>query len=108
MDDAATGSAFNGGGQFSKFSVNRDQDRPKKRKRNTKSAKAQAGPSLSGAEKERSDDVRKATRSCAECKRMKLKCDRVFPCTTCVKRGLEGICPDGAFPWISESLFQLK
>ncbi|EJC99222.1 uncharacterized protein FOMMEDRAFT_94494 [Fomitiporia mediterranea MF3/22] len=28
--------------------------------------------------------------------RLKLKCDRVFPCQSCVKRGCEGICPEGS------------
>ncbi|KAH8114164.1 fungal-specific transcription factor domain-containing protein [Phellopilus nigrolimitatus] len=34
--------------------------------------------------------------SCAECRRMKLKCDRKKPCENCVKRGCASICPDGA------------
>ncbi|KAL4080941.1 hypothetical protein J3A83DRAFT_4085274 [Scleroderma citrinum] len=34
--------------------------------------------------------------SCAECRRLKLKCDRVFPCQSCSKRGCAEICPDGA------------
>lgn len=33
--------------------------------------------------------------SCAECKRLKLKCDRVVPCNSCVRRGCPQICPDG-------------
>ncbi|KIJ46070.1 hypothetical protein M422DRAFT_250500 [Sphaerobolus stellatus SS14] len=51
--------------------------------------------------------------SCAECKRLKLKCDRAsdvdselaralfagqFPCKNCVKRGMQAICPDGSIP----------
>ncbi|PFH46879.1 hypothetical protein AMATHDRAFT_68883 [Amanita thiersii Skay4041] len=39
---------------------------------------------------------RKAGLSCAECRRSKLKCDRVFPCQSCIRRGCAGICPDGA------------
>lgn len=27
--------------------------------------------------------------------RLKLRCDKVFPCVSCVKRGLAAICPDG-------------
>ncbi|WWD03418.1 hypothetical protein V865_001470 [Kwoniella europaea PYCC6329] len=43
---------------------------------------------------------RKATRhqpivSCLECRRMKWKCDRQFPCANCRKRGLESLCPNG-------------
>ncbi|KAK0439848.1 hypothetical protein EV421DRAFT_1818820 [Armillaria borealis] len=34
--------------------------------------------------------------SCRECRRLKLKCDRVFPCQSCRKRGCSDICPDGA------------
>ncbi|PVG02738.1 hypothetical protein CPB86DRAFT_539402 [Serendipita vermifera] len=32
---------------------------------------------------------------CAECKRLKLKCDRNIPCGSCVRRGCPSICPDG-------------
>ncbi|KAI6001034.1 fungal-specific transcription factor domain-containing protein [Pisolithus orientalis] len=38
-----------------------------------------------------------ATRlSCAECRRLKLRCDRQIPCGSCVKRGCGAICPDGS------------
>ncbi|KAJ4464687.1 fungal-specific transcription factor domain-containing protein [Lentinula lateritia] len=38
-----------------------------------------------------------ATRlSCAECRRLKLRCDRCIPCSSCVKRGTAAICPDGS------------
>ncbi|KAF9449957.1 hypothetical protein P691DRAFT_666328 [Macrolepiota fuliginosa MF-IS2] len=38
-----------------------------------------------------------ATRlSCAECRRLKLRCDRAIPCSSCVKRGCGAICPDGS------------
>ncbi|KAF8737756.1 hypothetical protein AX14_012328 [Amanita brunnescens Koide BX004] len=39
---------------------------------------------------------RKIGLSCAECRRSKLKCDRVFPCQSCIRRGCANICPDGA------------
>ncbi|KAI9511531.1 hypothetical protein F5148DRAFT_1274173 [Russula earlei] len=40
---------------------------------------------------------RGATRlSCAECRRLKLRCDRGIPCGSCVKRGCGAICPDGS------------
>ncbi|KAI0080184.1 hypothetical protein K474DRAFT_1590475 [Panus rudis PR-1116 ss-1] len=40
---------------------------------------------------------RGATRlSCAECRRLKLRCDRTIPCGSCVKRGCAAICPDGS------------
>ncbi|OXM82100.1 hypothetical protein C364_00207 [Cryptococcus neoformans Bt63] len=38
---------------------------------------------------------RKKPLSCAECRRLKLKCELVFPCRHCVKRGLANICPEG-------------
>ncbi|KAG7088270.1 hypothetical protein E1B28_012284 [Marasmius oreades] len=38
---------------------------------------------------------KKATLSCCECRRLKLKCDRTFPCGSCKKRGVSDICPDG-------------
>ncbi|EPT00931.1 hypothetical protein FOMPIDRAFT_1162266 [Fomitopsis schrenkii] len=38
---------------------------------------------------------RNAPLSCAECRRLKLRCSRVFPCTSCVKKGCAAICPDG-------------
>ncbi|EKM81972.1 hypothetical protein AGABI1DRAFT_70548 [Agaricus bisporus var. burnettii JB137-S8] len=34
--------------------------------------------------------------SCAECRRLKLKCSRVFPCSNCVKKGCAAICPEGS------------
>ncbi|GAA6041112.1 hypothetical protein JCM8097_004118 [Rhodosporidiobolus ruineniae] len=33
--------------------------------------------------------------SCQECRRLKLKCDRVWPCSSCRKRGCPDICPSG-------------
>lgn len=33
--------------------------------------------------------------ACAECRRGKLKCNRVFPCHMCIKRGYEHMCPEG-------------
>ncbi|KAH8113139.1 hypothetical protein DFH11DRAFT_1878702 [Phellopilus nigrolimitatus] len=34
--------------------------------------------------------------SCAECRRLKLKCNRKVPCATCVRRGCHSICPNGS------------
>ncbi|PBK97603.1 hypothetical protein ARMGADRAFT_961148 [Armillaria gallica] len=39
---------------------------------------------------------KKTTLSCQECRRLKLKCDRNFPCGSCRKRGVSDICPNGA------------
>ncbi|KAI0828998.1 hypothetical protein BC628DRAFT_1315551 [Trametes gibbosa] len=36
--------------------------------------------------------------SCAECRRLKLRCDRKVPCETCTKRGCATLCPDGSLP----------
>ncbi|TDL21914.1 hypothetical protein BD410DRAFT_789344 [Rickenella mellea] len=33
--------------------------------------------------------------SCAECRRLKLRCDRNHPCDQCKKRGCSAICPEG-------------
>ncbi|CAE6532472.1 unnamed protein product [Rhizoctonia solani] len=38
---------------------------------------------------------RRGALSCAECRRLKLRCDRQVPCHSCVKRGCSSICPDG-------------
>lgn len=70
-------------------------DRPAKRRRNAKPANSQ--PDFTSAPGSLPLEGKDAPRprACAECRRMKLKCDRNFPCQTCVKRGLEGICPEG-------------
>ncbi|PCH36758.1 hypothetical protein WOLCODRAFT_127620 [Wolfiporia cocos MD-104 SS10] len=34
--------------------------------------------------------------SCAECRRLKLKCDKTVPCSSCKRRGCSSICPNGA------------
>ncbi|KAF9452456.1 hypothetical protein P691DRAFT_697077 [Macrolepiota fuliginosa MF-IS2] len=34
--------------------------------------------------------------SCAECRRLKLKCDKKLPCSSCVRRGCPSICPNGS------------
>ncbi|KAF8884213.1 hypothetical protein CPB84DRAFT_172899 [Gymnopilus junonius] len=41
--------------------------------------------------------------ACAECRRLKIRCDRTIPCSTCVKRGCGALCPNGDF-----SLFTLN
>ncbi|KAJ8076441.1 hypothetical protein PM082_000864 [Marasmius tenuissimus] len=33
--------------------------------------------------------------SCAECRRLKLRCDKKIPCSSCVRRGCRSICPIG-------------
>ncbi|KAH9044221.1 hypothetical protein EDB84DRAFT_1470079, partial [Lactarius hengduanensis] len=39
--------------------------------------------------------------SCAECRRLKLRCSRVFPCASCVKKGCAAICPKGEYPGVA-------
>ncbi|KAJ7129786.1 fungal-specific transcription factor domain-containing protein [Mycena epipterygia] len=43
-------------------------------------------------------DVRRARGelSCAECRRLKLKCDKKLPCSSCIRRGCPSICPNGS------------
>ncbi|KIJ63650.1 hypothetical protein HYDPIDRAFT_113150 [Hydnomerulius pinastri MD-312] len=44
---------------------------------------------------------RKRTRgeiACAECRRLKARCDKRVPCSTCVKRGCGMLCPNGTMP----------
>ncbi|KAF9467158.1 hypothetical protein BDZ94DRAFT_1305645 [Collybia nuda] len=36
--------------------------------------------------------------ACAECRRLKIKCDKIVPCSTCVKRGCAALCPNGTIP----------
>ncbi|KAK0484537.1 hypothetical protein IW261DRAFT_1457256 [Armillaria novae-zelandiae] len=36
--------------------------------------------------------------ACAECRRLKIRCDRMVPCSTCVKRGCAPLCPNGTVP----------
>ncbi|KIJ24919.1 hypothetical protein M422DRAFT_274194, partial [Sphaerobolus stellatus SS14] len=36
--------------------------------------------------------------SCAECRRLKLRCDRVFPCESCRKRNVAALCPNASRP----------
>ncbi|TRM68025.1 fungal-specific transcription factor domain-containing protein [Schizophyllum amplum] len=34
--------------------------------------------------------------SCAECRRLKIRCDKQIPCQSCVRRGCDSLCPNGA------------
>ncbi|KAL7425271.1 hypothetical protein Q5752_000959 [Cryptotrichosporon argae] len=59
-----------------------------------------SGPSLSLAgpppDKKRKKSTVSKVKSCAECRRLKLRCDRQVPCDNCERRGTAKICPDGA------------
>ncbi|KAF8842829.1 hypothetical protein BDN67DRAFT_925562 [Paxillus ammoniavirescens] len=48
-----------------------------------------------------STKARKRTRgeiACAECRRLKTRCDKQVPCSTCIKRGCGMLCPNGTMP----------
>nr|XP_018265258.1 transcriptional regulatory protein [Kwoniella dejecticola CBS 10117]OBR87416.1 transcriptional regulatory protein [Kwoniella dejecticola CBS 10117] len=49
---------------------------------------------LNGTKGEKEKNGRQSF-SCAECRRLKLKCSREWPCTSCEKRGCAQICPNG-------------
>ncbi|KAG6889814.1 hypothetical protein C0992_003929 [Termitomyces sp. T32_za158] len=91
------------------------QNRPVKRARNAQDDQVQplyhyqlplSKEPLAFMEDHTTDGKRKETRapdkeknrrlSCKECRRLKLRCDRVFPCQSCVKRGCGSLCPEGA------------
>ncbi|GAA5822290.1 hypothetical protein JCM5353_001557 [Sporobolomyces roseus] len=38
---------------------------------------------------------KRAHLSCAECRRLKLKCSRTIPCDSCIKRKCASLCPEG-------------
>ncbi|KAL7420726.1 hypothetical protein Q5752_004677 [Cryptotrichosporon argae] len=62
-------------------------------------ASAGAGGGAGKKAKRESDDAKpagkEARKSCSECRRLKAKCDRVFPCSNCRRRGCALVCPDG-------------
>ncbi|KAL5523828.1 hypothetical protein ACEPAG_8001 [Sanghuangporus baumii] len=41
--------------------------------------------------------------SCADCRRLKLKCDKKIPCSSCVRRGAENLCPLGGRGGVNRS-----
>ncbi|KAH8832428.1 hypothetical protein DL96DRAFT_1767440 [Flagelloscypha sp. PMI_526] len=45
---------------------------------------------------QRTTKKRSGALSCAECRRLKLKCSRVFPCSNCQKKGCAAICPEAS------------
>ncbi|WRT68127.1 uncharacterized protein IL334_005102 [Kwoniella shivajii] len=62
-----------------------------------------SAPTSKKPKKEREDSKSNITKksdkdgkkSCAECRRLKAKCDRQFPCSNCRRRGCALVCPDG-------------
>ncbi|KAK6904287.1 hypothetical protein I203_107803 [Kwoniella mangroviensis CBS 8507] len=59
---------------------------------------AEAGSSNEGKKRSKQPQL-----SCAECRRLKLKCDREIPCSNCMRRKCAELCPDG----VKESRRQL-
>ncbi|WVQ76376.1 hypothetical protein IAR50_006041 [Cryptococcus sp. DSM 104548] len=58
--------------------------------------KNEEGPSKQPPAKENEEpNPNKKKLSCAECRRLKLKCDREVPCSNCVRRACRELCPDG-------------
>ncbi|KAK7063782.1 hypothetical protein R3P38DRAFT_2820319 [Favolaschia claudopus] len=65
---------------------------------NTGKTSARRQPRRPVTEEEQKDIELKRLRgelSCAECRRLKLKCDKSVPCGSCSRRGCESICPLG-------------
>ena len=46
--------------------------------------------------KEQENKRNRGAISCAECRRLKLKCDKTVPCSSCSRRGCASICPNGS------------
>ncbi|OWZ64278.1 hypothetical protein AYX15_03919 [Cryptococcus neoformans] len=61
-------------------------------KRTSAAEPGKAGNKAGKGDKEKSG---RQSFSCAECRRLKLKCSREWPCTSCEKRGCAQICPNG-------------
>ncbi|KAK7062843.1 deoxycytidyl transferase [Paramarasmius palmivorus] len=55
----------------------------------------QKDPALQRAQDKEAKRARGAL-SCAECRRLKLKCDKTVPCSSCKRRGCSAICPNGS------------
>ncbi|KJA18056.1 hypothetical protein HYPSUDRAFT_45638 [Hypholoma sublateritium FD-334 SS-4] len=60
------------------------------------SSRDDTSPSASSSLVIRQPKRRGVALSCAECRRLKLKCSRAFPCSNCVKKGCAAICPEGS------------
>ncbi|KAH6912880.1 hypothetical protein BKA70DRAFT_1097541 [Coprinopsis sp. MPI-PUGE-AT-0042] len=73
--------------------------RPSKRQRAQGPEEANPGPVdhifIADGVSAKKAGVKKPPLSCCECRRLKLKCDRTFPCASCKKRGCAEICPEG-------------
>ncbi|KAF9445242.1 hypothetical protein P691DRAFT_795733 [Macrolepiota fuliginosa MF-IS2] len=49
-----------------------------------------------GQTRELEDKRRRGQVSCAECRRLKIKCDKQIPCQSCQRRGCASLCPNGS------------
>ncbi|KAA1472018.1 hypothetical protein DENSPDRAFT_777696, partial [Dentipellis sp. KUC8613] len=53
-------------------------------------------PATSGRARDQEWKRARGAIACAECRRLKLKCDKTVPCTSCKRRGCAPICPNGS------------
>ncbi|KZT25731.1 hypothetical protein NEOLEDRAFT_1064791, partial [Neolentinus lepideus HHB14362 ss-1] len=70
---------------------------PSEAEPSAKNVHVSAGPSRK-SDRQRTYDAKRARGeiSCAECRRLKIKCDKNIPCNACVRRGCANICPNGS------------
>ncbi|KAJ7648330.1 hypothetical protein DFH06DRAFT_574922 [Mycena polygramma] len=56
-------------------------------------------PSLKALSQQETLDIKRTSGKapCAECKRLKLRCDKKIPCASCVRRGCTETCPTGTY-----------
>ncbi|KAK7683831.1 hypothetical protein QCA50_013207 [Cerrena zonata] len=80
---------------------------PSKKRKDHSDTAHTAGPStappLSRTQSRSRQSAKEARRArgeiaCAECRRLKIKCDRQVPCSTCVSRGCAVLCPNDVLP----------
>ncbi|KAI5997762.1 hypothetical protein EDC04DRAFT_2976965, partial [Pisolithus marmoratus] len=64
---------------------------PTKSKLKDKSSRRDLVSNARGTEQKRN----KGKKSCAECRRLKIKCDGRIPCESCHQRGVTSLCPNG-------------
>ncbi|EIW79658.1 hypothetical protein CONPUDRAFT_144866 [Coniophora puteana RWD-64-598 SS2] len=64
---------------------------PQASRKNTKQEDKDAQRAL-----EKESKRNRGAMSCAECRRLKLKCDKTVPCSSCKRRGCSAICPNGS------------
>ncbi|KAI5997758.1 hypothetical protein EDC04DRAFT_3125428 [Pisolithus marmoratus] len=73
---------------------------PTKSKLKDKSSRSDLGEFERGGGNAREIEQRRNSgqMACAECERLKTKCDRRIPCQACHRRGVASLCPNGRLP----------